>query len=236
MANRIADISLRKAALIAGLAYLIDLVIAVTADFWAPFVQRADAATFASAVANDLLFSIGMAGWVIVLVADLVVAWALYIFLKPVNKSLSLLAALFRVVFVALYGVSLLIFFLASQLSSGADYLSVFGTDLLQAQVMLFLSVVDFGVVISFVFFGLHIFLIGYLILKSSYVPRLLGVVLIVAGIGYQIASFANIVLPNFAHIETLGIITLLVPALISEVSLTLWLLLKGRKIPEIKL
>jgi len=232
VANTIPDLSLRKAALIAGLAYLIDLVIAVTADFWAPFIQRADVATFANAVANELLFRIGIAGWLIVLVADLVVAWALYIFLKPVNKGLSLLAALFRVVFVAFYGVSLLIFFLASQLSSGADYLTVFGTDLLQAQIMLFLSAVDFGVVISFVFFGLHIFLLGYLILKSSYAPRILGVVLIVAGIGYQITSFANVVIPNFAYIETLGIITLLVPALISEFSLTLWLLLKGGKIP----
>ena len=90
---------------------------------------------------------------------------------------------------------------------------------------------------ISWIFFGLHIFLLGYLIFKSSYIPRILGVLLMIAAIGYQINSFANVVLPNIANYEqTLFIVTVAVPAIISELLLTLWLLFRGRKIPEMKL
>jgi len=238
MANIIADMSLRKAALIAGLAYLIIFVVGVPATMWESLVAHGDAATTASNfIANEFLLRISIVSWLVVLVADLVVAWALYIFLKPVNKSLSLLAAGFRLVFVAIFGVTLLNLFMVLQLSSGSDYLSAFGTGQLQAQMMLFLSAFDFGVQISWVFFGLHIFLLGYLIIKSSYIPRILGVLLIIASIGYQINSFANFLIPNIANYEqTLFIVTVAVPAIISELLLTLWLLLKGRKIPEMKL
>ena len=237
MTNPIADISQRKAALIAGLGYLIVFVISIPANFWEGLVVQGDAATTASnIIANELIFRIGIASWLIVLIADALVAWALYIFLKPVNKSLSLLAAWFRLVYVAIFGITLLNLFVVLQLSRGTDYLSVFGTDQLQAQMMLFLTAYDFGVVISFVFFGLHIFLLGYLILKSNYIPKILGVLLIVASIGYQINSFANVLLPNVANYEaTLFIVTVAVPAIISEFLLTLWLLLRGRKIPEMK-
>jgi len=197
---------------------------------------QGDAATTASNfIANDLLLRISIVSWLVVLVADVVVAWALYIFLKPVNKSLSLLAAWFRLVFVAIFGVSLLNLFMVLQLSSGSDYLSVFRVGQLQAHMMLFLGAFDYGVEISWVFFGLHIFIIGYLIFKSSYIPRIFGILLIVASIGYQINSFANVLLPNVANYEaTLFIVTVAVPAIISELLLTLWLLLRGRKIPEL--
>ncbi len=237
MANAIADMSLRKAALIAGLGYLIVFVIGVPATLWEGLVVQGDvAATASNFIANDLLLRISIVSWLVVLVADVVVAWALYIFLKPVNKSLSLLAAWFRLVFVAIFGVSLLNLFMVLQLSSGSDYLSVFGVGQLQAHMMLFLGAFDYGVEISWVFFGLHIFIIGYLIFKSRYIPRIFGILLIVASIGYQINSFANILLPNVANYETtLFIVTVAVPAIISELSLTLWLLLRGRKIPELK-
>jgi len=238
MANAIADMSLRKAALIAGLGYLIVFVIGVPATLWEGLVVQGDvAATASNFIANDLILRISIASWLIVLVADLVVAWALYVFLKPVNKSLSLLAAGFRLVFVAIFGATLLNLFMVLQLSRGADYLGAFGTDQLQAQMMLFLSAFDFGVEISWIFFGLHIFLLGYLIFKSSYIPRILGVLLMIAAIGYQINSFANVVLPNIANYEqTLFIVTVAVPAIISELLLTLWLLFRGHKIPEMKL
>jgi len=237
MANAIADMSLRKAALIAGLGYLIVFVIGVPATLWEGLVVQGDvAATASNFIANDLLLRISIVSWLVVLVADVVVAWALYIFLKPVNKSLSLLAAWFRLVFVAIFGVSLLNLFMVLQLSSGSDYLSVFGVGQLQAHMMLFLGAFDYGVEISWVFFGLHIFIIGYLIFKSRYIPRIFGILLIVASIGYQINSFANILLPNVANYETtLFIVTVAVPAIISELLLTLWLLLRGRKIPELK-
>ena len=108
MTNRTADISLRQAARVAGFVYLIFIFIL---GGFTNFIARrnlivpGDAATTASNImASESIFRMGLAGGVILLVADAVIAWALYIFLKPVNKSLSLLAAWFRLVFVAIFG------------------------------------------------------------------------------------------------------------------------------------
>ncbi len=116
-------------------------------------------------------------------------------------------------------------------LLGGADYFTVFEPGQLQAQVMLFLSAYDYGVNISFVFFGIHILVLGYLIFKSDYIPRILGVLLIVASLGYLIDSFASFLSSNYANNEAAFVLIVAVPAVISEFSLTLWLLLKGGKV-----
>ncbi len=96
------------------------------------------------------------------------------------------------------------------------------------SQMMRYLSAHDSGVNIAFVFFGIHIAVLGYLVLKSDYLPRVLGVLLMVASVGYFIDSFASILSPAYASNETMFIIFIAVPAVISELSLTLWLLFKG--------
>ena len=89
-----------------------------------------DATTTANNImANELLFRSGIVSWLIVLTCDVVVAWALYVLLKPVNKSLSLLAAWFRLVYSTIHGIALLNLIFVLQLLSGADYLTVFETD-----------------------------------------------------------------------------------------------------------
>ena len=238
MTNRIADISLRKAARVAGLAYLIIFILGGFTNFIARdnLIVAGDAATTASNImASESLFRMGIAGGVIVLAADAVVAWALYIFLKPVNKSLSLLAAWFRLLFVAISGIALLNLFFVLLLLSGADYLTVLETGPLQAQVMLFIGAHDFAINISYVFFGLNIFFLGYLIFKSDYVPKILGALLMIASVGYQIDSFASVLSSDYADNETNFLLFVAVPAIIAEFSLTLWLLIKGEKVPQMK-
>ena len=231
------DITLRQAARIAGLAYLIFIfILGGFTNFIArqPLIVPGDAATTATNImASESLFRMGIAGGAILLVADLVVAWALYIFLKPVNRSLSLLAGWFRLLFVAFSGIALLNLFRVLLLLSGADYLTVFETGQLQAQVMLLVGAHDYGINISYVFFGLNIFLLGYLIFKSDYVPRILGVLLIVASVGYQIDSFASFLSSDYADNEALFFVFVGGPAIIAEFSLTLWLLIKGVKVQE---
>ena len=235
MTNRIDDISLRKAALVAGFGYLPVFILGGFANF-PNFIVPGDAATTVNNImASESLFRTYIASWVIVLAFDTLVAWALYILLKPVHKSLSLLAAWFRLVFVAIFGIALVNLLSVLPLLSGADYLTVFEPNQLQAQAMSFVNAYTFGVNISFVFFGLHIFFLGYLIYKSDYIPRILGVLLIVASIGYFIDSFASILSSNYASNEIYFIMFIAVPAIISELSLTLWLIFKGRKIPELK-
>jgi len=216
--SSISDISLRKAALIAGLGYLVSFIFAFYAG--ADFVSTGPGVSATTAIdnmANEALFRSGIASWVIVLILDVVVAWALYIFLKPVSKSLSLLTAWFRLIFTAIAAIALLPLIIALQPQS-------------QSQVILFLNAYWDLTLIAWVFFGLHIFLLGYLILKSSYIPKVLGVLLIVASIGYLINSFANFLLPNIANFAGILLAVTITPAIIAEFSLTFWLLFKGGK------
>ncbi len=108
MTNGIADISLRKAAIIAGLAYVGSFAFS-TYGAWVSFGPEESATTAINDMANEVLFRSGIASWVIVLISDAVVAWALYILLKPVNKSLSLLSAWFRLIYIAISGIALVI-------------------------------------------------------------------------------------------------------------------------------
>jgi len=228
---RIADLSQRKAAIIAGVGLLIMIVPAALANFFVlgSLIVPGDAAATASNImANELLFRIGICSFIIVAILDVVVAWALYVLLKPVNKSLSLLTAWLRLVYVAIFGIALANLFSVLLLLSGADHLTVFGTDQLHAQVMLFLNTFSYGWDIGIVFFGLHLFILGYLVFKSGYVPRILGVLLIVASLGYLIEGFAHFLLPNFD--APIGLFTF-----VGELIFALWLLVKGVKIPEMK-
>ena len=227
----IADISLRKAAIVAGFGLLIMSVFAIFAEFFVrqSLIVLGDAATTANNImANELLFRSGICSFIIVIILDVVVAWALYVLLKPVNKSLSLLTAWFRLVYATIFGIALLNLVIVLHLLSGADYLTVFETDQLPAQVTLFLNAFSYGWQIGYVFFGLHLFVLGYLVFKSGYIPRILGVLLIIAGLGYLIDSFGIFLLPNYE--ATISLVTF-----IGELLLMLWLLLKGAKIPEMK-
>lgn len=184
-------------------------------------------------MANEWQFRLGILGFIIMVIFDVVVAWALYVLLKPVNRSLSLLAAWFRLVNATIFGIALYNLFSVLQLLGDANYLAVFEISQLQTQVMLFLSAFNYTWLIGLIFFGFHLFVLGYLILRSGCIPGILGVLLMIASLGYLIDSFANFLLPDYADYETIFMLIVVVPGVIGELSLTLWLLLKGAKLPE---
>jgi len=229
MTNRIADISLRKAAIVAGFGLLIMMILALFANYFVleSLIVPGDAATTANNImADESLFRIGICSFIIVIILDVVVAWALYVFLKPVNKSLSLLAAWFRLVYAIIFGIALANLFSVLLLLSGTDYLTVFETDQLHAQVMLFINAFSYGGNIAYVFLSLHLFILSYLVFKSGYsgyIPRILGVLLIIAAFGYLIDNFGELLLPNYdANIAMF--------TFVGEVILMLWLLWRGAK------
>jgi hypothetical protein len=78
------------------------------------------------------------------------------------------------------------------------------------------------------VFFGIHLFILGYLIFKSGFIPKILGILLIVASIGYLSDSFANFLLPNYNDYKDTFLMIVVIPGIIGELSLTYWLLFKG--------
>jgi hypothetical protein len=172
-----------------------------------------DAATTANNImANELLFRSVIASFMVLVILDVAVAWALYILLKPVNKSLAMLAAWFRLVYATILGIALHNFLSVLQLLSGADYLTVFEAEQLQAQTMLFLNAFNYTWLIGLSVFGLHLFVLGYLIFKSRYLPRIIGILLVVASLGYIIYSFANFLLPNYADYEAIFLLVVAVP------------------------
>ena len=233
MKNRIADISVRKAAKVAGFALLIMLIPAIFANFFVfpSLIVPGDATTTANNImASEGLLRAGIGSWLIVITLDVVTAWALYVLLKQANKSLSLLAAWFRLMHAAIFGITLLNLVFVSVLLSGADYLTVFETGQLHALVSLFLNGYNYGFNIGIFFFSFHLGILGYLVFKSGYIPRILGVFLIISSFAYLIINAGEILLP--AYPETIALV-LGVPAFIGEFLLTLWLLFKGGKTPE---
>ncbi|MFC2055097.1 DUF4386 domain-containing protein [Chloroflexota bacterium] len=234
MTNQTTDISQRKAALVAGLGLLIMTLPAVFMNFFVLeglIVPGDAAATTNNIMANEMQYRIGIGSFIIVIILDVFVAWGLFVFLKPVNMSLSLLAAWFRLLYTAVFGFALLNLVTVLHLFSGAEYLTVFETDQLYAQVMLSLNAFNDGWAIGYVcFFGLHLIILGYLVYKSGYIPRILGVLLIIGGFGYLIDTFALLLLPNDEAYEAISTL-LILPTAIGELLLALWLLIKGVKV-----
>lgn len=208
---------------VAGWLYL-GLALAPYANFFVlgSLVVPGDAAATANKImANDLLFRSGVTSFVSVSFMDVGIAWALYILLKPVNKQLSLLAAWFRLAYAIIFGAGLTNLFNVLKLLSGANYLKAFEKGQLQAQVMVSLDAFNTTWNIALAAFGIHLLFIGYLIFKSSFIPRVVGVLLIIAGLGYLIESLAAFLLPNFD-------LNLALFTGWGELLLTFWLLIKG--------
>ncbi len=231
------EISQNKAAKIAGISYLIIFILGIITNFFvfSKMLVPGDAQSTANNIlSNEILFRSGMVSWLIVLIIDVIIAWALFILLKPVNKSLSLLAAWFRIVYVAIFGITQLNLLFVIILLSGAEFLTVFTTNQLDALVLLFLNGHNYGFLIALVFFGVHLYFISYLIFKSSFVPKYLGVLLLLAAVGYLIDSFANFLLPNYSDYKTIFMIIVAVPGIIGELAFTLWLLFRGSKVEPV--
>ena len=200
MTTRTAELSQRNSALIAGFGLLIMTVAAVWAylTVFSRLIVPGDAATTTSNImANAAQFRFMIVGFLVVIICDVVVAWALYLFFKPVHQSLSLFTAWMRLVYSIVFAMSLLGLVTVLGLTGGAGYLTAFGADQLNAQVMLSVTAFTNGWDIGYVFFGLHLALLGYLVFRSGFVPRLLGALLVLAGASYLIDRFAFYLLPN---------------------------------------
>lgn len=190
------------------------------------------AATAGNIIESEHLFRLGFAGELVMLACDIAFALILYVLLKPVSRNLALLAAFFRLAMSAISGVNALNHIGALLILNGADYLSVFQPDQLYALAMLKLKMHTFGYHIALVFFGFHLLVLGYLIFRSDYLPKIIGLMLMIAAFCYWTNSFSNILDAEFAG-RLFPFI--LLPSLVAEMSLTLWLLVMGVNVPKWK-
>ena len=180
-------------------------------------------------MASESLFRLSIVIALIVQLVNVLLVLVLCKLLKPVNKNHAVLMVIFFLVSVPITMLNELNQFAALLLSSGADYLTVFTADQLQALVPLFLGLHEHGINIAGIFWGLWLFPMGYLVFKSGYIPRILGVLLIIAGFGYLIDSFTFYLLPNlYATISQFIQFTLF-----GELLLPLWLLIKGVNVEQ---
>jgi hypothetical protein len=230
--------SLRTAALVAGFGLLIMFFAAIFANFFVieRLIVPGDAETTVSNImANQLLFRLGIVSFLIVLICDVVVAWGLYVFFQPASTNLSTLAAWLRLVYTSIFAAAVLGLVVVLRILTSADLLAAFGPAQLEAQVMLFLDAFDYGWLFSLVFFGVHLFVLGCLVFRSGYAPKLIGILLIVSSFGYLLDSFAQFLLPNYASYESIFLLIVAVPGILAELSLCFWLLFKGGKnqLPE---
>jgi len=234
MTNGTVDISPRTAARIAGVGYLVIIIAGLFAEFFVRselIVRGNAAATAGNIIASEGLFRVGIAADTVMLVFDILVALALYVLLRPVNKDIALLAAFFRLVHAAVSGVNLLNMLFVLPLLGQTGYPVAFDPSQLHALALLFLNAHNYGYLIGLVFFGIHCLILGYLILKAGFIPKILGILMILASAGYLIDSFANFLLINYADYAAVFLAIVAVPAITAELSFCLWLLFQGGKV-----
>lgn len=228
-AQKTITISPRQYALVAGLSLILMAVVAGFSYgyiFSTLIVQDNIAITIANIKASEALFRAGILGFVLVLILDVVVAWGLYYVLKPVNKSLSGLVAWLRLVYAAVFGIAFLCLMLALQVID----LSAIEQTVRQALMMLFLR--GFGAMwsLSLLVFGIHLLLLGMLVLKSGFIPKIVGSLVILAALCYLVNDTANLIFAQYGQYKPIVEKFISAPMAIGELVLALWLIAKGGK------
>ncbi|MFI4962782.1 MAG: DUF4386 domain-containing protein [Legionellales bacterium] len=205
--------SINKTARIAGLLYLLNAVFAGFALYVRSslFVSGDGAATVTKILASGMLFRIGIVSDLIGQVVQILMALTLYEVFKTYNKTYALLMAVLGLMIVPIVMLNQLNQFAILNLLGTANY----------PQVAFYVSQFSYGLFIAQIFFGLWLFPLGYLAFKSRYIPRILGILLIIAGFGYVIDSFGKFLFPKYN--PTLAMFTF-----IGEVTFLLWLIIKG--------
>jgi hypothetical protein len=213
----------------AGLLYLIIIVFGIFSEVFvrSSLIVAGDAtATAHNILESEALFRIGFAADAIMLLSDVAIAVLLYVLLRPVNKTLALAAAAFRLTQAAVLGFNLLNYYGALLLLTGTDYAAAFDADQLHTQAMLFLDLHSHGYDLGLLFFGISNLILGYLVIKSTDYPGVLGYGLIAAAAVYLAGSLTRFLLPDYvSFIEPIYIVPL-----VAELSFCLWLLVRGVK------
>ena len=213
---------------VAGVLYLIIFILGPFAFFLGrtSVVVPGDAtATAANVMASESVFRIGMVAESVIVLVEIVLAAILYVLLRPVSQPLSLAAAFARLAEAIVQAVNLLTSVPALLLLGGAGYLTVFEPDQVDALVLLFLDANEFGILVWGLLFGFHLLLLGYLVYKSGFWPRILGILLVIASLGYLAQSYGHILWPQYDDILATVVLVLTIPG---ELAFMLWLLIKG--------
>jgi hypothetical protein len=217
--------NVQRYARIAGVLFLISMVAGGFGEAYVPskLIAGADAAATAANIKNfDFLYRFGFASFLIESLCDITLVLILYTLLKPVNKQLSLLAAFFGLVGTALFAFAELFYFAPLLIMGGNGYLKTFAPDQLNALVLLSMKFYGYAGMIFTAYYGMSWIVRAYLIWNSGYLPKFLGVLMAIGGIGFVVRNFALILAPAYASDVLL---MLMFPG---GLAMTAWLLVKG--------
>jgi hypothetical protein len=206
--------SLRTASLIAGLGLALIVVLAPLGNFVAvqPLITPGDAAKTAQDILNsEALFRWGIASLILTAVLDMIVAVALLALFEPVNRNVSMMAALFRVAYTAVFLVGIIQLVVALGLLRDPP------------EAMRAIDAYNTIWLVGLIFFGVHLVLIGYLAYRSGYMAKIFGILLVIAGLGYLVDGFATVLVPNYS-------INIAQFTFVGEAALMFWLLIKGTR------
>ena len=217
--------TIQKYARIAGVLMLLSFVAGGFGEAYVPsqlIVSGDAAATAGNIKAFGSLFRWGFAGYLVEATCDIGLSLMFFVLLRPVRKDIALLAAFFGLVGTAIFAAAELFYLAPSLILRGNGYLNTFSTDQLNTLALLSLKLFALGGVIPAVFYGVAWVLRGYLIFRSGYLPRFLGILMTLAGLGFIMRNVLLILAPAYA---SGSLLLLLVPG---GLSLTAWLLVKG--------
>jgi hypothetical protein len=217
----------------AGLLYVLTSFVGFFAMGYVPsklIVHGNAAATASNIAASETLFRLGIAGELIGQAGFIFVALALYDLLKGVNRRHASLMVTLIVVSIPIAFVNELNSIAALVLVRGADFLSIFEKPQRDALAMLFLNLHHHGFVVAEIFWGLWLFPLGLLVYRSRFLPRFLGVWIILAGFAWVVLSLTGLLLPQYQD----KVDTYAQPAFFGEIAFMLWLLIRGARPPAL--
>lgn len=182
-------------------------------------------ATAANLVSLEWLWRLGLAGEMVLLILAAALALILYLLLRPVNRDVALMAVCFNLVCIAVEAVAGVSLATALLPVTSAEYAMAFGPDQLGAMTMLAIRSHTYGFGVGLIFFGVECVLLGWLIVRSGYMPRTVGRLMQVGGVCYVINSAALLLSPAWSSRLFPAV---LLPALVAELSLAIWLVARG--------
>jgi hypothetical protein len=214
---------------IAGVLFLLSMIGGGFGEFYIPstIVVSGDATATANNIrASGLFFRFGFAAYLLEAVCDIALTWIFYVLLRPVHRNLALLMAFFGLVATAVFAGAELFYFAASFILAG-NGLTSFSSDQVDALALLSLRYYAYGAGIFMVFYGIGAILRGYLIFRSDFLPRALGVLLMIAGAGFVIKNLTLVLTPAYSSDLFVA------PMFLAGLSLTAWFLVKGVDVPR---
>lgn len=225
------NISINRLARAGGIFYLIIIAAGLYGEMFvrSKLIVSGDAAATANnIITSQFLWRTGIAADLLMHICDVPLMVIFYLLLKPVNKNLALMALLFNLVQTAVLVANKLNLVVALFPLGDAAYLKSFGMQQLYTLAYLSIKAHGYGFGVGLIFFGFTCLIDGYLIFKSGYLPKAIGILMQIAGLCYLVNSFALILSPSLADKLFPAI---LVPSFIAELSFCLWLIFKGVKV-----